>query len=140
MDPRHKQHGQNERKRFRLTLAYDGTNFVGSQRQARGRTVQAEMEKALSLLHEQAFQLDLAGRTDSGVHALGMVAAYTVETWLTPTKIRRALNARLSPDLRVVGCEMASESFHPRFDAVSKRYHYRLWVAQEAHPLLLRTT
>jgi tRNA pseudouridine38-40 synthase len=140
MDPRHKSHGQAELKRFRLKLAYDGTAFVGSQRQARGRTVQAEVEKALSSLHEQSFQLDLAGRTDSGVHALGMVAAYTVETWLTPVKVRRALNARLPPDVRVVGCELVPQGFHPRFDAKSKTYCYRLWVAPEAHPLLLRNT
>jgi tRNA pseudouridine38-40 synthase len=126
-------------RRFRLTLAYDGTDFVGSQWQAAGRTVQGELERAVSELHGTRVAVELAGRTDSGVHALGMVAAYDAQTRLRAETVCRALNARLPRDVRVLRCEEAAQGFDPRFDAKSKRYRYRLWVAEEAHPLVRRT-
>jgi tRNA pseudouridine38-40 synthase len=131
--------GADALRRVRLTLAYDGTDFAGSQRQASGRTVQGELERAAGELHGEPVSVLLAGRTDSGTHALGMVAAYTVRTRLGPQVLARALNARLGPDMRVLGCEWAAPEFHPRFDARSKLYRYRLWVAEHSHPLVRRT-
>jgi tRNA pseudouridine38-40 synthase len=121
-------------------VAYEGTRFAGSQRQAGARTVQGELERAAAELHGAPIHMDLAGRTDSGVHALGMVAAYGVETRLEPAVICRALNARLPEDLRVLRCEPVEAQFHPRFNATGKRYRYRLWVAEQPHPLVRRTT
>ncbi len=129
-----------ESKRFRLVLSYDGTDFFGSQRQAEGRTVQSELERASALLHGQRIPIHFAGRTDRGVHALGMVAAYTVATDLDEAVIGRALNARLPRDLRVMECTQVDLGFHPRFDARSKLYRYRLWVGRELPPLVRRTT
>jgi tRNA pseudouridine38-40 synthase len=117
--------------RYQLTLAYDGTNFLGSQRQAHARTVQGELEKALRKLGWSGRSVILAGRTDSGVHATGQVAAVDL-TWSHPDEeLVSALNALLPADLAVHKACKVSASFHPRFDASSRRYRYRLFC----HPL-----
>lgn len=121
--------------RYKLTLAYDGTAFFGSQRQARRRTVQAEVEKAARKLGWHGTGIVMAGRTDAGVHAAGQVASLDLLWRHDAERLRDALNANLPEDLIVVAAEMASDSFHPRFDARSRRYRYDVRFAPHRHPL-----
>jgi tRNA pseudouridine38-40 synthase len=113
--------------RYQLILAYDGTDFLGSQRQARHRTVQAELEGALQTLGWAGRSILMAGRTDSGVHASGQVAAFDFEWAHSPDELRAALNACLPRDMAVRHVREAPASFHPRFDATARRYRYRLF-------------
>jgi len=121
--------------RYKLILAYDGTAFEGSQRQARRRTVQGELESALRELGWTGRAVTLAGRTDTGVHASGQVAAFDLEWSQGPDRLRSALNARLPADLAVSDVQVAGEQFHPRFDAASRLYRYRLFCRQTRDPL-----
>ena len=104
--------------RYKLILAYDGTAFAGSQRQAKHRTVQGELEKALRKLGWSARSVTLAGRTDTGVHASGQVAAFDLEWNHGLEHLRDALNANLPFDIAVKNVEVADAKFHPRFDAI----------------------
>jgi tRNA pseudouridine38-40 synthase len=122
--------------RYKLILAYDGTAFAGSQRQAKGRrTVQGELEKALRGLGWPGRSVILAGRTDTGVHASGQVAAFDLEWSHGLDKLRDALNANLPVDMAVSEVEIADAKFHPRFDATSRCYRYRLFCRQVRDPL-----
>lgn len=121
--------------RYKLILAYDGTDFAGSQRQARRRTVQGELEKALRGLGWSARSVTLAGRTDTGVHASGQVAAFDLDWQHGLDKLRDALNANLPADMAAQEVEVANAKFHPRFDATSRCYLYRLFCQQVRDPL-----
>ncbi len=121
--------------RYQLKLSYDGSGFAGSQRQARRRTVQSELEKGLRRLGWTGRSVILAGRTDAGVHALGQVAAFDLEWSHGAAALSEALNANLPPDLAVLAVEPAAAGFHPRFDAVSRRYRYRLYCQPIRDPL-----
>jgi tRNA pseudouridine38-40 synthase len=116
--------------RFRLTLAYDGTDFEGWQSQARARpvrTVQGVLEAALRLLVEgERVPVVAAGRTDAGVHALGQVVSIDLPRELSPDVLARALNGLLPADVRVLDTAPASLDFHPRRSAVSKLYRYEM--------------
>jgi tRNA pseudouridine38-40 synthase len=115
--------------RYRLTLAYDGTDFLGWQRQAdgAGRTVQGELEAALARLSAgEPVPVAGAGRTDAGVHALGQVASFDLSRDAPPEELQRALNAILPADVRVLEAARAAEDFHARRRAVSKLYRYEL--------------
>ena len=121
--------------RYKLTLAYDGTAFMGSQRQARRRTVQGELEKGLHRLGWTGRSVILAGRTDTGVHAAGQIAALDFD-WVHGTDaMREALNANLPVDMAVSAVELAEQAFHPRFDAISRRYRYRVICQPVRDPL-----
>jgi tRNA pseudouridine38-40 synthase len=121
--------------RYKLILAYDGTAFAGSQRQAKHRTVQGELEKTLRGLGWLGRSVILAGRTDTGVHASGQVAAFDLEWKHNLAALLRALNAGLPADIAASRIEMAAEEFHPRFDATSRCYHYRLYCGHIRDPL-----
>lgn len=124
---------------FRLTLEYDGTGFAGWQRQADGqRTVQGVLEAAVCDVCGGPGRVTGAGRTDAGVHAAGQVAGVEVGTALDPATLARALNARLPDDVAVVGLVAAPADFHPRFDARSKLYRYRIWNGRVRSPLRAR--
>lgn len=111
---------------FKLTLAYDGTDLVGWQRQARGRSVQALLEDALSPIEGAPVTVIGAGRTDAGVHALGQVASVCLTHRLDAPALRRALNATLPPDVRVLAVETAQDGFNARYAAHSKSYRYHI--------------
>jgi tRNA pseudouridine38-40 synthase len=113
---------------YRVTLAYDGTDFLGWQAQAsEARTVQGVVEQALARLGGgDRVPVVGAGRTDTGVHALGQVAAFELGRDMAPDELARALNGMLPEDVRVVGCAKAPAGFHPRKSAVSKLYRYVL--------------
>jgi tRNA pseudouridine38-40 synthase len=119
---------------FRVTLAYDGTDFVGWQRQASGVSVQGLLEDALRALDDRGVTVSGAGRTDAGVHALGQVAAFALDRALTADAIVRALNARLPDAVRVLAAAEVPASFHPRFDARAKTYRYRIWNGDVLSP------
>ena len=114
--------------RYRITLAYDGTDFLGWQRQREGgRTVQGELEQALARLPGGAgVAVVAAGRTDAGVHALGQVAAFDLPREAEPAELLRALNGLLPRDVRVLEAALAPAGFHPRRSAVGKLYRYEL--------------
>ena len=121
--------------RYKLILAYDGTDFAGSQRQAKRRTVQGELESALRKLDWYGRSVTSAGRTDSGVHASGQVVAFDIEWNHGLEKLRDALNANLPDDIAVKSVEVADEKFHPRFDAKSRCYRYRMFCENVRDPL-----
>ncbi|NOT04122.1 MAG: tRNA pseudouridine(38-40) synthase TruA [Anaerolineales bacterium] len=121
--------------RYQVTLAYDGTGFTGSQIQANSRTVQGELERALRNLGWSDRTVIMAGRTDTGVHATGQVAAFDFEWAHSADKLLGALNADLPPDLVVRSLFPASADFHPRFDAVSREYRYRMFFDPIRDPL-----
>jgi len=121
--------------RYQLTLAYDGTDFFGSQRQLKSRTVQGELEKALLKLGWTGRSVILAGRTDSGVHATGQIASVDLD-WSHPdSDLVRALNATLPADMSVKEARVVHAEFHPRFDAQSRRYRYRLFCQSIRNPI-----
>src|SRR5258708_30819542 len=111
---------------YKVTLAYDGADFVGWQRQASGVSIQGLLEDALREIDGRDVTVTGAGRTDAGVHALGQVAAFTFERTISVDAVARALNAKLPPAVRIVAAEDAPASFHPRFDARDKTYRYRI--------------
>ncbi len=121
--------------RYKLTLAYDGSNFFGSQRQAGRRTVQGELEKALTALGWRGRSILLSGRTDSGVHATGQVASADLTWSHSENDLLRALNSLLPFDLAVQAVQVVDPKFHPRFDALSRTYHYHLFYHPVRHPL-----
>jgi tRNA pseudouridine38-40 synthase len=114
---------------YRITLAYDGTDFLGWQRQrtGAGRTVQGTVEDALARLAARS-RVIVAGasRTDAGVHALGQVASFDLPRGMDPLELRRALNGILPRDVRVREAASACPGFHARRSAVSKLYRYEL--------------
>ena len=119
---------------FKVTLAYDGTDYVGWQRQANGVSIQALIEDALRALGGREVMVAGAGRTDAGVHALGQVAAFTIARELEPAALVRALNAHLPHAIRVLSAALAAPAFHPRYGARTKTYQYRLWNGDVMSP------
>lgn len=121
--------------RYQIKLTYDGTRFSGSQRQADSRTVQRELEKALRNLGWKGKSVLLAGRTDSGVHARGQVAAFDLDWKHDLQTLLKALNSFLPTDMAVHQVLVAADDFHPRYSAISRHYRYRLFCQPERDPL-----
>lgn len=121
--------------RYKVILAYDGTDFQGFQRQANARTVQSVVEAALSTIGWEGKAVLAAGRTDTGVHALGQVIAFDLNWTHSTQELQSALNAYLPPDIAVQYISMASENFHPRFAAQARRYRYCLFFDDVRQPL-----
>jgi len=111
---------------FKLIIEYDGSRYHGWQRQKEDRSIQGEIEKALKKITARSVTLIGSGRTDAGVHAQGQVAHFECETRLEPAAMTNALNSLLEDDIVIKGCEAVSSSFHARYDAMSKVYHYRI--------------
>jgi tRNA pseudouridine38-40 synthase len=118
--------------RIRLTVHYDGRAFHGWQVQPEQRTVQGELERVLGRLTNRETTVVGSGRTDRGVHATGQVAAADVPARWTPHSLRRALNALLPDDVWIADAADAPPYFHPRYDAASRSYLYRVGLAQHA--------
>lgn len=113
---------------LKLTIAYDGAGFSGSQRQRTGRSVQEDLENAFLRLNGQETTVVLAGRTDAGVHAVGQVASVPdARPGMSDERLVQAINAHLADDLAVVGVERREAGFHARYDATWREYRYRVW-------------
>ena len=110
--------------RYFIELAYKGTNFHGWQIQNNAETVQATVEKALSLILRTKISVVGAGRTDAGVHALGQVANFKSDKELDLGKFKYSLNSVLPDDISIVNAELVSEDFHSRFSALKRSYVY----------------
>ncbi len=111
---------------LKLVLAYDGTRFVGWQRQAGGVSIQGLLEEALGRIEGRPVAVAGSGRTDAGVHALGQVASARLDHPLPGADLLRALNAMLPSDVRVLSVDEAPEGFHARYAAREKTYRYLL--------------
>ncbi len=120
---------------YKLILAYDGTNYNGFQRQAIKTSVQATFEEALRRLGWQGRAIMPSGRTDSGVHAKGQVVSFNLD-WNHPDyALQNALNAFLPADIAVQSVQQVAPDFHPRYDALSRRYRYQLYWQSARDPL-----
>ena len=124
--------------RLKLTLEYDGTGFRGWARQPGERTVEGALREALERTFSSASSLAVAGRTDTGVHALANVVSVDVEGGPPPERAADALNAALPQDVAVVAAEEAPAGFDARFSAASRSYRYRLLVRRQRSPLQAR--
>lgn len=125
--------------KFKLTIAFDGAAYQGWQVQKIGVGVQEKIEAALAKLFPSKPRLHGSSRTDTGVHALGMVAHFVVpaaECPMTPAKLLLAVNAHLPEDIRVLAVARAKPEFHARFDATGKQYRYVIWNHPVMNPLL----
>ena len=121
-----------------LRIEYDGTDFVGSQWQNNGRSVQGELEGAWERLTQERRRINLAGRTDAGVHARGQVANVRTETRHDLATIRRALNAILPKDVAVLDAWEVAFDFHARHTAIRRDYCFLIDNGTVASPLLRR--
>jgi tRNA pseudouridine38-40 synthase len=120
---------------LKLTVEYDGTGFRGWARQPAARTVEEELRRALGELYGPVGGLAVAGRTDTGVHALANVVSVDVDGGPPVERAAEALNAALPADVSVVGAEPVADTFHARFDARSRSYRYRVWRRRERSAL-----
>ena len=121
---------------IKITVAYDGTDFVGWQRQGRGESVQGLIERALSEIEGARVTLHGAGRTDAGAHALGQVASARLASPIPDGQLLRALNAHLPDSIRVTAITTEADDFHARFSAVGKAYEYRIWNGRTLPPFV----
>ena len=115
-----------EAMNYKLLIQYDGTDFHGWQSQDGFRTVQGELENALSLIEGKSVAVYGSGRTDAGVHAEGQVASVEIQREITPRKLRAAINGNIGRDVRVLEVEEVSSEFHARYSALEKTYVYRV--------------
>lgn len=110
--------------RFKVTVSYSGVNFVGWQRQSKGRTVQKSIEDVISVIMNQPTEIFASGRTDSGVSALGQVFHFDSDLDISPFQWQKALNTQLPDDIYIKDVCAVSDNFHARYDVISKRYDY----------------
>ena len=122
---------------IKVVLEYDGSGFAGWQQQAHGRTVEAELKRALRELTGTEHKVFAAGRTDAGAHAEGQVVSFETNGRITPLRLVAALNARLPEDVSVLTAEMAPDGFHARYSARWRRYRYR-YLDRRSRPALAR--
>jgi tRNA pseudouridine38-40 synthase len=125
--------------KFKLTIAYDGTNYAGWQVQKIGTGVQQRVEEAIEKLFPGTGRIHSSSRTDTGVHALGMVAHVEIvrdQFKMAAAKLALAINAHLPEDIRVLSAQRCRADFHARFDAAGKQYRYFVWNHTAMNPLL----
>jgi len=124
--------------RYRIIVEYDGTPFVGWQRQAQGASVQGALEQALHGFSGEQADVRGAGRTDAGVHAIAQVAHFDLEKSWEPFRVREALNFHLKPaPIAVLDCAIAAHDFDARYSATARHYRYRI-LSRRAPPALER--
>jgi tRNA pseudouridine38-40 synthase len=122
---------------IKVVLEYDGTEFAGWQQQAQGRTVEAELKRALCEITGQELRVYAAGRTDAGAHAEGQVVSFQTDGRISPRRLVAALNAKLPPDVSVLSAEEVPDTFHARYSARWRRYRYR-YLDRPSRPALDR--
>jgi len=121
-------------RRIKITLAYDGTDFHGWQVQPNLPTIQGVLQQVLAEIEGRPVHVTGAGRTDAGVHALAQVAAFDLVNPIPVENLRRAMNRLLPPQIRVLEVQQARPDFHPRHQALSKTYEYRIWRTEICPP------
>ena len=124
-----------EKKRIRMTVAYDGTNYHGWQVQDNGITIESELNRCLTKLLGEPIHVIGASRTDAKVHALGNVAVFDTKARMPAEKISYALNQRLPEDIRIQSSEEVPLDWHPRRCKSRKTYEYRIYVAKFPMPV-----
>ena len=122
--------------RYKLTVAYDGTNYSGWQVQPGKRTVQGEVERAISNITRYSVRIHHSGRTDAGVHAKGQAAHFDLKEPVDAGRFMNGLNAHLAYDIRIMKMEKVRPDFNARYDAVSKEYRYFIWNGHAVPPEL----
>lgn len=127
-------------KTIRLRIAYEGTHYAGWQTQPDQRTIQSEIEAAIESLTGKKVSILCAGRTDSGVHALGQVASFRSDFNIPPHRWRPALQAKLPDDIVILESDEVPENFHATYSAISKRYRYVIYNNQVDHPFWRKFT
>lgn len=123
---------------LKVTLEYDGANYYGWQLQRNEPTVQGAIEAVLHRLFNQPVRVRVAGRTDTGVHAIGQVIAFTPPKTFDLQRLQHSVNALLPPDIAFKHIEEVPDTFNPRRDAVRRTYQYRIWNQQWRSPLWAR--
>ncbi|MDF9825135.1 tRNA pseudouridine38-40 synthase [Breznakia sp. PF5-3] len=135
--------------RYKVTVAYDGSEYHGWQTQRKGNSIEEAIEKVLYTMHDSEVEIVGSGRTDSKVHALGQVFHFDSSLGLSKERMKEALNAQLNRSIRIKTVEIVSDDFHARFDAKGKRYEYfvskdtsnpfiRKYMDIDYHPLALK--
>jgi tRNA pseudouridine38-40 synthase len=119
-------------------IEYDGTDYLGFQLQAEGRTIQGEVERALAKVTRRETRVVGAGRTDAGVHAVGQVIGFVPQWKHSLPELQRAMNALLPDDIAVHQMAWVADDFHPRFSAVSREYRYTILNQPFRSPLARR--
>ena len=131
--------GQTGNQIWKLTLAYDGTDFHGWQVQPGKPTIQGELQAALGRITGESPLPQGSGRTDAGVHALAQVASFPLRAPIPPENLRRAVNRTLPPSIRILeAIPMADPAFHARHSAIAKTYEYRILQTENCSPFLAR--
>lgn len=131
-----KQHNKVSKKRIRLTISYDGTNYCGWQIQPNGVTVEEVLNRKISKLTGEEIQVTGASRTDSGVHALGQIAVFDTNSSIPAERIAYALNRTMPEDIVIVKSEEVPSDWHPRYqDVITKTYEYHIYNSKTQNPL-----
>src|SRR5699024_3682927 len=117
--------------KYKCTVSYDGANFVGFQKQPNQRTIQGEIEAALTKIHKHQVLIYSSGRTDTGVHAKGQTFHFESDLSITTDQWRRALNTLLPKDIFLKNIVGIDKAFHARFDATEKEYRYYVYTTKE---------
>ena len=125
--------------RYKLTLSYDGTEYSGWQVQPNGQAIQPLVQRAIETVLRHPIRLSASGRTDAGVHALAQIAHFDSPTQILPLRFILSANALLPPDIRILACEPVPPSFHSRYHATGKIYHYSLQLGHTLDPFHRRT-
>ncbi len=120
--------------RYLMTLAYDGSKFYGYQKQPKVKTVQEELERALTMINNKQVNVSASGRTDAGVHALNQKAHFDLDIKITPDKLKQALNSLIDKSIYIKSVEEVDDNFHARFNVLKKEYVYKINVG-EYNPL-----
>ncbi len=124
-----------ERKRYKLTISYDGTHYSGWQKQTeRVVSIQSLIQKALETVLREKISLLGSGRTDAGVHALAQIAHFSTDATFQEVKLRHSLNSLLPKDIRIHKIESVDDHFHARYSAIGKTYHYHLQTSAVQNP------
>lgn len=126
-------------RNVKIIIAYEGNGYSGWQVQPNQRTIQSEIESVLEEVEGKPVRIQGSGRTDAGVHALGQVASFELENEIPLDNLRKALNHRLPPAIRVLSVEEVPKDFHARFSATAKTYEYRIWRGEICPPFERRT-
>jgi len=116
--------------RYLIKMQYDGSKFYGFQRQSEKKTIQGELEKALSIINKSEVLIKGAGRTDIGVHANGQCAHFDLDYDIPEKRLINAINSIVHPYINIVRCDAVDNRFHARFNVLEKKYVYKIWTGK----------